>query len=104
MPVHSAPAGVKQGAAFAYRIDHRLDASFTAKVNRYINVALTGIFGFLFGVSLLGLANGSIWQWRLLCVVEGAAVQAIAPTGWVAGGVDPRRGGLVRTPSAYPRA
>jgi len=25
------------------RIDHRLDASFTAKVNRYINVALTGI-------------------------------------------------------------
>ncbi|OUJ72748.1 hypothetical protein BXP70_17210 [Hymenobacter crusticola] len=25
------------------RVDHRLDASFTAKVNRYINVAITGI-------------------------------------------------------------
>ena len=32
------------GSNFALRrIDHRLDASLTAKVNRYVNVALTGI-------------------------------------------------------------
>lgn len=32
------------GSDFALRrIDHRLDASLTAKVNRYVNVALTGI-------------------------------------------------------------
>jgi MFS family permease len=44
-------------------------------------VALVGLFPFVAAVAMLGLANGSIWQWRLLCVVEGmVGAFVVAPT------------------------
>src|SRR5262245_34404786 len=33
-------------------------------------VALMGIVPFVIGLSLFGLANGSIWQWWLLAVIQ----------------------------------
>jgi MFS family permease len=54
-------------------------------VDRYgpRRVALTGCFTYLVGMSLLATANGSIWQWRLLCVLMGACIAPLSPTTWI---------------------
>jgi predicted MFS family arabinose efflux permease len=46
-------------------------------------VALIGIGSFVIGFSLLALADGSIWQWRLLCVVQGLGVAFLSPVTWI---------------------
>lgn len=46
-------------------------------------VALCGCFTFLIGLSLLGTASGSIWQWRLLCMLQGACIAPLSPTVWI---------------------
>lgn len=46
-------------------------------------VALTGCFTYLVSMSLLATANGSIWQWRLLCVLMGAGIAPLSPTTWI---------------------
>jgi MFS family permease len=47
-------------------------------------VALGGMLPYVLGLSLLGLADGSVWQWRLLCAVYAAGAGAIGLTVWVA--------------------
>lgn len=45
-------------------------------------VALGGIATFVVGLSLLGLADGSITQWRVMCALEGIAISAISAPTW----------------------
>lgn len=47
------------------------------------SVALAGLCGLIVGLPLLGLANGSIWQWRMLCIIEGIGLAALSPVTWV---------------------
>lgn len=46
-------------------------------------VALAGCFTYLASMSLLATANGSIWQWRLLCILMGAGIAPLSPTTWI---------------------
>lgn len=54
-------------------------------VDRYGSrrVALAGIFPFALTFSMLGLADGSIWQWRALCVLQGVGASCIASVVWI---------------------
>lgn len=54
-------------------------------VDRYGSrkMALIGIIPFALTFSLLGFANGSIWQWRALCVLQGIGASCIASVIWV---------------------
>lgn len=54
-------------------------------VDRYgpRRVALVGCCTYLASMSLLATANGSIWQWRLLCVLMGAGIAPLSPTTWI---------------------
>ena len=47
-------------------------------------IALWGIVPFAVGLSAIGLANGVLWQWNLLCAFFAATVGGIGPTVWVA--------------------
>ncbi len=47
-------------------------------------IALCGIVPYVLGVSMLGLANGAIWQWWLLCGLYAAGAGAIGLSVWVA--------------------
>jgi MFS family permease len=46
-------------------------------------VALAGIFPFVVAVGALGLADGSIWQWRLLCVIQGLIGAFVTAPTWM---------------------
>ncbi|HEX7819708.1 MAG TPA: MFS transporter [Sphingobium sp.] len=45
--------------------------------------ALFGIIPFVIGFSSLGFANGDIWQWRFLCVLQAVGVTFISPAVWL---------------------
>lgn len=47
------------------------------------NVALTGILIFIGSSACLSLANGSIAQWRLLCVLQGFLAAFTGPVVWI---------------------
>jgi MFS family permease len=47
-------------------------------------VALFGSLPFVVGLSLPALANGDIWQWRLLCLGQALGQSLIAQTVWIA--------------------
>ncbi len=47
-------------------------------------VALGGMLPFVLGLSVLGVADGSVWQWRLLCALYAAGAGSIGLTVWVA--------------------
>jgi MFS family permease len=51
-------------------------------------VALPGIVTFVIGFALLTLANGKLWQWWLLCLLQYAGAAAVTPAVWVAAVVD----------------
>ncbi|MCD9029154.1 MFS transporter [Luteimonas sp. BDR2-5] len=46
-------------------------------------VALLGIVPFVLAYSLLGVANGSIWQWRALCALLAVGIACVASVVWV---------------------
>jgi len=46
-------------------------------------LALIGIVPFALGLSSLGLANGSLLQWVVLCAVQGLAGACISPVVWL---------------------
>jgi len=46
-------------------------------------VALAGIVPFVLAYSALGLANGSIWQWRALCALLALSIACVASVVWV---------------------
>lgn len=46
-------------------------------------VALLGIVPFVLAYSLLGLASGSIWQWRALCALLALGIACVASVVWV---------------------
>ena len=47
-------------------------------------IALWGLLPFALGLSALGLANGALWQWTLLCAFFAATVGGIGPIVWLA--------------------
>ena len=46
-------------------------------------IALVGCFTFVVGLSLISTISGSIWQWRLLCMLQGACIAPLSPTVWI---------------------
>jgi MFS family permease len=48
-------------------------------------VLLAGIIPFALGLSILGLANGALWQWWLLSVVFAIATAGVISAAWVGG-------------------
>ncbi len=69
---------------------HSLVALFMAPVvGRLIDrigprrMALIGIVPFMFGLSLFGLANGSIWQWWTIALVQSLLASLIGGAVWV---------------------
>lgn len=46
-------------------------------------MALIGIVPFMFGLSLFGLANGSIWQWWMIAFVQALLASMIGGAVWV---------------------
>ena len=46
-------------------------------------IALAGIVPYVIGISLLGLADGSLLQWRLLVVLQGLGTALIGPAVWI---------------------
>jgi len=47
-------------------------------------VALMGIAPFVAGVACLGLANGTVWQWWMLCLIQAVFLAFISPPVWIA--------------------
>lgn len=48
-------------------------------------VALTGLAPAVVGMGLLGLANGEIWQWWMLCIVQSVSIALLLPPVWITG-------------------
>lgn len=48
-------------------------------------VALTGLLPAIGGMALLGFANGSIWQWWLLCMLQAVTIAMVLPPVWITG-------------------
>jgi MFS family permease len=46
-------------------------------------IALTAILPYALSLSLLGLADGSIGQWRVLCALQGIAAAFVGPPVWI---------------------
>lgn len=46
-------------------------------------VALTGLAPAVIGMGLLGLANGSMWQWWMLCMIQAGAIALLLPPVWI---------------------
>ena len=91
LSVLTAHFGWSRGAtSSAFLIQTVLSLGAVPLVGRLIDslgprrVAIIGLCTHTLGVSLLGLANGSIGQWLVLCSVQGVLSAAIHPAVWIA--------------------
>lgn len=48
-------------------------------------VALTGLLPAVLGMAILGLANGTIWQWWMLCIIQAMTIALVLPPVWITG-------------------
>jgi MFS family permease len=48
-------------------------------------VALTGLVPAVLGMAVLGLADGTLWQWWMLCIVQGLTIALLLPPVWITG-------------------
>lgn len=75
--------------ASGFTIQMLVALAFAPVIGRIISAigarktALLGIISFVIGFSALGLANGNIWQWRFLCILQAVGVTFISPAVWL---------------------
>lgn len=48
-------------------------------------VAMTGLLPAILGMGILGFANGIVWQWWMLCMIQAASLALMLPPVWITG-------------------